>query len=618
MSQFVDRHYRSLLLLVWLLGCALLLVSCRVAIAEWRMGDPDDQLRIVQVRDWIAGQSWWDITQYRMNPPDGGPMHWSRLVDVPIAAVILLLRPFLGQMLAEQSAAALVPLLTLGIVLIFYAATVRRLFGSIVALLAALLFLTILPAIAQLVPMRIDHHGWQLALFFVASWALFDRTSPVRAAVIIGVALALWIEISIEGLPFAAVFLGLLALRWVTPTGQPKNAGEEWSFAVSISALAIGAAVFFGITESWSETRNYCDSLSPVHVAIFAVMAMIISAAAGCTLIFRRPLPVLAKLAIAGGAGLAGIAVLLMAAPQCAGDAFAELDPLVRQYWFMRVPEGMPLWSVQLDFAIQQIAGLVGGFIGLVYLLFFSKRPNHEDKLLLSLLFLGCAVVGSFVSRTAVYAVCLATLMLAPMVVGLFQKAESLNSLTTRMAIRVLAMTIGLPTLVGQNVMNQINAAADADLVAKDEAFKELALECQSLTWVTALNRLPPAQLMAGLDTSPSILQATHHKVIATGHHRNQVAMADVIRTFTGSVQQAETIFREHKVQYLVTCDGSFEMQIYAHRAPDGFLAQIKQGDVPNWLTQQPDIGPFHIFKVNFPAAATLGKDSADNMAMLR
>ena len=110
--------------------------------------------------------------------------------------------------------------------------------------------------------------------------------------------------------------------------------------------------------------------------------------------------------------------------------------------------------------------------------------------------------------------------------------------------------------------------------------------------------------ILAGLDTSPSILHTTHHKVIATGHHRNQAAMADVIRTFIGTVRQAEAVFRGRKVDYLITCDGSVELRMYADSAPAGFMAQINHGNLPPWLKQQPDIGPFHIFKVDWPASA--------------
>ena len=51
--------------------------------------DNDSLLRLVEVRDLIAGQSWFDLHQYRMGTVGGLLMHWSRLVDAPIAAIIL-------------------------------------------------------------------------------------------------------------------------------------------------------------------------------------------------------------------------------------------------------------------------------------------------------------------------------------------------------------------------------------------------------------------------------------------------------------------------------------------------------------------------------------------------
>jgi hypothetical protein len=117
MKNFAERHYGRLIFAIWLITSLLFLFAARENIAGWKMGDPDDQLRLVQVRDWLAGQSWGDVTQYRMNLPDGGPMHWSRLVDIPIAATILLLRPMLGQYYAEMAAAAIVPLLIYGLFL---------------------------------------------------------------------------------------------------------------------------------------------------------------------------------------------------------------------------------------------------------------------------------------------------------------------------------------------------------------------------------------------------------------------------------------------------------------------------------------------------------------------
>ena len=75
-------------------------------------------MRLLEVRDWLAGQSWFDVSQHRLNSPDGVPMHWSRLVDLPIAGTILLLATVLGTAAAEHAALVIVPLLTLGVVMV--------------------------------------------------------------------------------------------------------------------------------------------------------------------------------------------------------------------------------------------------------------------------------------------------------------------------------------------------------------------------------------------------------------------------------------------------------------------------------------------------------------------
>ena len=72
---------------VWGLAALILLAVRWHAIATHNFADVDDQLRLVEVRDWLNGQSFYDVTQYRMNQPWGAPMHWSRLVDMPLAAL---------------------------------------------------------------------------------------------------------------------------------------------------------------------------------------------------------------------------------------------------------------------------------------------------------------------------------------------------------------------------------------------------------------------------------------------------------------------------------------------------------------------------------------------------
>ena len=100
-------------------------------------GDPDDFMRLDQVRDWLAGQSWWDVRQYRMDPPAGADMHWSRLVDLPIAACLLLARLVLPEPAASIAAMTAVPLLQLLLAMALLRALMRTLGASAGAVLAA-------------------------------------------------------------------------------------------------------------------------------------------------------------------------------------------------------------------------------------------------------------------------------------------------------------------------------------------------------------------------------------------------------------------------------------------------------------------------------------------------
>jgi len=187
---------------IWALASAILLWIARSNIAGLDMWDPDDYLRLQQVRDWLGGQSFYDLTQYRIDPPGGVPMHWSRIVDLPLAGTILLLQPLFGPALAERIAVSAVPLVTLGGSLGAVVLITARLANRRAALLAAMLGVTAPLLLFHVLPLRIDHHGWQTMLGLFAIAACFDP-KPRRGGLTAGIATALWLGISLEGLPMA-------------------------------------------------------------------------------------------------------------------------------------------------------------------------------------------------------------------------------------------------------------------------------------------------------------------------------------------------------------------------------------------------------------------------------
>jgi hypothetical protein len=603
MQSLFERRFESILLAIWLITSGLLLLMGQEAIRNWRFGDPDDQLRIVQVRDWLAGQSWWDITQYRMNPPEGGPMHWSRLVDIPLAAAILFFSLFMNRESSELVASVLIPLFTYGAALWVYARIGKRLFGAGAALLAATVLVTLLPVMAQLVPMRIDHHGWQFVLFMAATSALFWKEKPLIAAAIAGFSLAFWLEISIEGMPFAALFMGLFALRWFFPKLQ-RSVADEDAFPIGLLFLAGSVAVLFTLSESWVSHGNHCDSLSSFHVAILSIVALTIASGHILSRRFRVGNILVIKLLLCTVAGAAGISVLMLIAPQCSGDAFASLDPLVREYWYDRVPEGLPVWALHSNFAAPYWGGFASVLLGLAYAFWAKKPTEFKDRIILALLLMGASVIGLLVSRTALYPIALANLLTASLFIALMRRAEQLKAIGPRMALRTFAVAIIIASTISQNLESAIanqELKADPKRDLQEQWFEKQTRLCQKPAAVRALNALPKAaQLMVGLDSAPAVLVFTDKKVVATGHHRNQNAMADVIRAFIGSEQQAKAIYKKRGIEYLVTCEGSFELQIYYQRAPNGFGAQVHEGKLPRWLAKDQPIGPFNVYRVNW------------------
>src|SRR5450755_2938326 len=79
----------------------------------WRTGafaNTDDAMRLVEVRDWLAGQAWFDLHQYRLDPPGGVQMHWTRVLDLPLGLLVRLFSIFLPVEGAERLTRIVFPL----------------------------------------------------------------------------------------------------------------------------------------------------------------------------------------------------------------------------------------------------------------------------------------------------------------------------------------------------------------------------------------------------------------------------------------------------------------------------------------------------------------------------
>ena len=185
----------------------------------------DDAMRLVQVRDLIGGQGWFDLFQHRLDPP-GASMHWSRVVDLPLAALILLLRPLLGMHGAEAVTLFLYPLLLLAAALALVAGIARHMSGNTAnaPITAVVLAVLSAPALIHFRPGAIDHHNAQIVLLLAVVLLTSQIEQSAIKGALGGVAASLSLAIGIEMLPAIAAtglaVFGLLVWRGASVSRQ--------------------------------------------------------------------------------------------------------------------------------------------------------------------------------------------------------------------------------------------------------------------------------------------------------------------------------------------------------------------------------------------------------------
>lgn len=565
------REWTPRVVLAWLLIAVIAIIRSRDEIAAMALGDQDDVLRLLQVRALLEGQGWYDLVMHRIDPPAGVAMHWSRLVDLPIALCIAALTPLVGAHNAEIATVVIVPMLTLLAALLLTGRIAARLAGPQAAFFAALLWLIAFPARNQIDPLRIDHHGWQIVAVLAALNGLVARSARVGGW-IVGASLGLGMAISIELLPFTGFFAGIFALRWI-------SAREHRAWLVHmLESLAITSLVAFAVTRG-PDITGYCDAVSPGYLAGFVLAALLVRLAA--RLPHWKPV---AELGVLGVCGAAAGALLLLLAPQCSTGPFAQLDPVVHELWLANVLEGMPVWRQDIEVLVQMMLPPVFALVCAAALWRHSAGAHRRAWLEIALLQAASIVIALAVARFSAVACAIAAIPIGCALRPMINRMERLRSPLARVGALfalVLVLVPGVGVLLVYKAAPSLRPAQSAATAA--EAEKPFP-QCGMPDSLDALAALPKGTVFAPLDMGPALLLRTHHSVVATGHHRAGQAIKDLLTAFTASPDKAEALVRRHGATYVLTCDEIGETGVYKAKAPAGFAALLVKGKAPAWL----------------------------------
>ncbi len=584
---FIERYWRWLAVLAWALFAAWLLTSKWNNIAGFVLTDTDDNMRMSQVRAWLnGGQGWYDLRNYKLNWPVGADIHWSRLVDLPLAGLILLGRLFLTGPHAEQFAIAIAPLLPFLLLIVALSLTVRRLVHPAAWPLAVICLFFAGSATGQFVPTRIDHHGWQLAFLALGIAGIADPRRA-RGGAVLGIAGALSLSIGLEALIYIALAGATMVLFWVNERDERRR------LATYAASLAGGTALGFLIFASYANRLPVCDALSPVWLA-----DALLGGALMLGLAWWSPVKWQARLGGAVVAALLVIAFHALAWPQCL-SRLEGVSPETYKLWLSHVREARPIyhhgWRTALVILALPVAGLTGWGA-------LAWRRRSEPDLLRRTLGAGLPALAAFgLLFWQVRAGPAAQVLAIPGAVTLVALLAPLAFSAKNSVVRVLGTTLAVLAGLGALVPLAIDYVAPAKpTTPRDRVIARANSSCPSLWAMRPVAKLPPATIFTFADLSPRLITVTHHRAIIGPYHRNGQAIVDSMKIFRGTPDNARAILAKYHADYLLTCPMMSQSTVFVSEAPKGFYAQLAKGRVPAWL-EPVDLGsksPLKLWRV--------------------
>ena len=583
------RHWPWVLVAAWLLYVAFIIADRWNLVQAFALPDTDDNLRLAQVRAWLGGQGWYDLVQHRFDVAHGGAnIHWSRLVDLPLAAIILLTKPLVGGADAERIAVAFAPQIPLLLLLFSLALTMKRLVHDRAWPLPIIGLLCAYSTIAMFAPLRIDHHGWQLALLALAVSAIADP-KRARGGAVLGMATGLSLSIGLEMLIYLALLGGATVLMWVADREQHRR------LAAYAAALVATTGTGFMLFASEANRLAVCDALSPVWLSDAAVGGAVMLVLALLKLDGWK-----ARLAaaVAAGATVAGFHALSW--PHCL-QRLEGVSPEATELWLDHVREARPFYRHGWKIGATALALPVTALAGWALLIWrgWKRGPDERDLLYRTLAAALPGIAGFVLLFWQMRAAPAAQMMALPaatalivIIAGPWLQSPKLWKHVAAILLVLVAFGAAVPLTLSlapgekANPMRVKVAAANR--------------RCPSMAALAPINAQPKGTVFSFIDLGPRLIVATHHDAIGGPYHRNDRAIADVMKAFRGDEAQAHRTITEYRSDYLLVCPDMSTATIFMSEARKGFYGQLMGGKVPTWLepVDLPRDSPFKMWKV--------------------
>jgi hypothetical protein len=584
--ETAERHWKWIVLLVWLAVCGWFLFQKWNQIRFFGLPDTDDNMRIMQVRGLLHGQAWFDLRDYRMNPPFGANIHWSRLVDLPLAGLILAFRPFLGGAGAERWAVAIAPLLPYLLLLFSLALTARRLIHPLAYPIVLLAIFFAGSTNGMFMPERIDHHGWQLALLALSMAGIADP-KRTRGGLVLGVSSALSLAIGLEMIIYLALAGAAMVLFWVA---DREEAERLRAYALSLTA---GVGACFLVFASYDNRNAVCDALSPVYLSDALLGGALMYGLAWLSPgDWKRRL----ALAFAAGAVIAGFHASVW--PDCLQKP-EHISPEAQRLWMYYVKEARPVYRHGWRTATLIVSLPITGAIGWGLLAWMRRRDPDLLRRVAAVALPGlvASLLLLWQTRTGPAAQMLSVVGAGALVWLLWPLFWHSRYTAVRIGGAVVAIVAG----AGAAAPLVLDFIPDEKPTQYEAAIGRANAGCGSLWGLHPVALQPKGLVFTFVDLGPRLITLTHHDAITGPYHRNFQQIVDVMKAWRGSAEQAHSIIVDkYHSNYVLSCPKSSTTTIFLSETPKGFYGQLERGQAPKWLqpVQLPKNSPYKMWRV--------------------
>lgn len=533
-------------------------------------------MRLVQVRDFLAGQSWFDTTQYRLGLDEGTPMHWSRLIDLPIAAMIWTFSLVLTQDWAEMATMTLWPLILIAPTLwamqrasVHFGGTQAGPFGFIFAIIA--IFTTRKFEIGAL-----DHHNVQMMLMAFILMSMMKGGNRGSDGLIIGISSALSIAIGLEMLPFIVTISFMIGVNWVMSGTEAKS--KSVLFAGSFSLTMV--VVILLIKPDFGSTVFRCDAFGMELLTIGLSGA---TGLLGIAILFSpRTRFVRAVCVLLLGGALVLIASIF--APQCLANPYDPLYPEVVREWLGRISESRSLFRIISLGNLANFGFVIIPLIAALFSTYIIREPLYRIRAITLLLILvGAYAMMFYQIRGLFFLLQLCAIPLAAMVGRAYANYKKTRTPFAGVLF-IMLLFVSIPNTWIAGAVRFGKPEPQPENISRSGDFKD----CKKPDEYRVLLNLPEGTVATSTDLGVMVLLNTPHRAIAANFHRNQDGILANIDLMKTDLADAENLLEQWNVSYVVLCENDFATQAFADLYPDGLWYSLYRSEFPDFLTPVP------------------------------